>query len=58
MQDEAEAELLADPHSGHAFLHDFCMAIPYGLILVLAGLVSLFARGFNAGLVRLWSEAV
>lgn len=37
---------IPDSHEGHAFLHDFCMAIPYGMGMAVVGLVSLF---FGAG---------
>lgn len=29
-----------DPHAGHAFLHDFCMSIPYGALTLVGGGVS------------------
>lgn len=35
-------EALKDSPQRSAALHDFCMAIPYGLILLVAGAVSLF----------------
>jgi hypothetical protein len=28
-------------HKGHAFLHDFCMSIPYGMLIVALGLLTL-----------------
>ncbi len=31
----------ADSHAGHAFLHDFCMAIPYGALALVAAAVLL-----------------
>lgn len=37
-------EALTDPHAGHAILHDFCMVIPYGLILTVAGIVALLFK--------------
>ncbi|KAG1658521.1 hypothetical protein FOA52_009865 [Chlamydomonas sp. UWO 241] len=33
-----------EPHAGHAFLHDFCMSIPYGALVIAAGVVA-FALG-------------
>ena len=33
-----------DPHAGHAILHDFCMVIPYGLILGVAGVIALLFK--------------
>lgn len=35
-----------DSHKGHAFLHDFCMSIPYGAIAVFAG-VALYVLGLT-----------
>lgn len=32
----------SDSHAGHAFLHDFCMTIPFGAIAAAVGGVSLF----------------
>ena len=37
---------IPDSHEGHAFLHDFCMAIPYGMGMAVVGLGSLL---FGAG---------
>lgn len=34
-------EALTDPHAGHAILHDFCMVIPYGLIMAAAGIIAM-----------------
>ena len=43
---------IPDSHEGHAFLHDFCMAIPYGMGMTMTGLGSLlFGAGSNGFLV-------
>ena len=43
-------EPLKDPSQRSAALHDFCMAIPYGLILLLSGAVSLcLGAGWSGG---------
>jgi hypothetical protein len=39
-------------------LHDFCLCIPYGGILTLAGLVSLFFKGGTTGLALMGAGAV
>lgn len=28
-----------DSHAGHAFLHDFCMSLPYGALAIIAAIV-------------------
>lgn len=37
----ASDAMVSDPHAGHAILHDFCMVIPYGITMALAGIVAL-----------------
>lgn len=44
-----------EPPPRHAVLHDFCMVIPYGALMVLAGLLSL---AFKSGAVGLRVAAV
>lgn len=38
------------PKSRHALLHDFCMCIPYGLIVLLGGLLTALLGGGSSGL--------
>jgi hypothetical protein len=45
----------SNSHAGHAFLHDFCMTIPYGGIAALSGLL---AFAFKAPAVGLQLAAV
>lgn len=45
----ASDAIVTDPHAGHAILHDFCMIIPYGLIMALAGIFALCFKGFSTG---------
>jgi hypothetical protein len=40
----------AEPHKRHAVLHDFCMVIPYGAIMVAAGLISLAFKSGTRGM--------
>ncbi|WIA13385.1 hypothetical protein OEZ85_006965 [Tetradesmus obliquus] len=40
----------ADPHAGHAKLHDFCMTIPYGGIALLSGVLALVFKAPAVGL--------
>jgi hypothetical protein len=42
--------LAQDSHAGHAFLHDFCMTIPYGALVAAGGLVSLFFGASSLGM--------
>ncbi|KAJ9513582.1 hypothetical protein QJQ45_006111 [Haematococcus lacustris] len=39
---DAGPGLASNSHAGHAFLHDFCMTIPYGVVALLASVVALF----------------
>jgi len=41
----------------HAFLHDFCMAIPYGMGVGVTGIVALFFKQYNTGLTLLGAAA-
>eukprot|EP00882_Tetradesmus_deserticola_P008934 GHRQ01009424.1.p1 GENE.GHRQ01009424.1~~GHRQ01009424.1.p1 ORF type:complete len:179 (+),score=16.12 GHRQ01009424.1:127-663(+) len=40
----------ADPHAGHAKLHDFCMTIPYGGVALLSGVLALVFKAPAVGL--------
>lgn len=40
----SSSEAQQDSHKGHAFLHDFCMTIPFGIACVVAG-VAIVALG-------------
>lgn len=40
----SSSEAGQDSHKGHAFLHDFCMTIPFGIACVVAG-VAIVALG-------------
>ena len=42
-------DALEPPAGRHAALHDFCMCIPYGALLLAGGLVSLGTGGGSAG---------
>lgn len=44
---DGHRECDGDSHGRHAVLHDFCMSIPFGAILVAAGLVGAFT-GFGS----------
>lgn len=44
-----------EPPQRHAVLHDFCMVIPYGVLMILAGLLSL---AFKSGIMGLGIAAV
>ena len=43
----------ASSRGGHAFLHDFCMTIPYGMGVGAAGILSLCFRAYTPSLVLL-----
>lgn len=43
------APAASNDHAGHAFLHDFCMTIPYGAILAAAGVIGLVAGWSSVG---------
>ena len=39
----------------HAFLHDFCMSIPYGCIVVLTGIAVAYMKPLAAGILLIAS---
>jgi len=41
-----QADSYSSPESRHAVLHDFCMIIPYSILVILAGLITI---PFGAG---------
>jgi hypothetical protein len=55
MQGSSSSSSSSNSHAGHAFLHDFCMTIPYGGIAALSGLL---AFAFKAPAVGLQLAAV
>lgn len=57
VDDNKVAHRTRDSHQGHAFLHDFCMAIPYGIAVALAGAVALCLKQVSLGFALICSAA-
>lgn len=57
VDDNKVAHGTKDSHQGHAFLHDFCMAIPYGIAVALAGTVALCLKQVSLGFALICSAA-